>query len=105
MHFDAPLAVCDGLRARPIALIADKAMPPVVVEKASDYYYEHDVDDLFEVPEQTVVAPARTCRNQPASKQDAIRHRATRDGNVPPTEVEGNGDAALILLSVTCSCP
>ena len=86
------------LRARPIALIADKAMPPVVVEKASDYYYEHDVDDLFEVPEQTVVAPGA---NVP---EISPRQSKTQFVTVPramatflPTEVEGNGDAALIL--------
>jgi hypothetical protein len=99
VHFDAPLAAfATGYALDQSLLIADKAMPPVVVEKASDYYYEHDVDDLFEVPEQTVVAPGA---NVP---EISPRQSKTQFVTVPramatflPTEVEGNGDAALIL--------
>ena len=99
VHFDAPLAAfATGYALDQSLLIADKAMPPVVVEKASDYYYEHDVDDLFEVPEQTVVAPGA---NVPEINP---RQSKTQFVTVPramatflPTEVEGNGDAALIL--------
>jgi len=99
VHFDAPLAAfAPGYALDQEDLIADKAMPPCLVEKASDYYWVHDVDDLFEIPQQTVVAPGA---NVP---EISPRQSLTQFVTVPramatflPTEVEGNGDAALIL--------
>jgi hypothetical protein len=99
VHFDAPLAAfATGYALDQKLLIADRVMPVVVTEKASDYYYEHDVDDLFEIPQQTVVAPGGKVpeispRQSKAQFVTIPRAMAT----FLPTEVEGNGDAALIL--------
>lgn len=99
VHFDAPLAAfATGYALDQKLLIADKAMPIVATEKASDFYYEHDVDDLFEIPQQTVVAPGAKV------PEISPRHSKSQFVTIPramatflPTEVEGNGDAALIL--------
>jgi hypothetical protein len=101
VHYDTPLAAfATGYAIDQTMLIADKAMPPVLVEKASDYYYEHDVDDLYEVPDQTVVAPGA------AVPEISPRQSKSQFVTVPramatflPTEVEGNSDAALILAT------
>lgn len=99
VHFDAPLATfATGYALDQKLLIADKAMPIVPTEKASDYYYEHDVDDLFEVPQQTVVAPgAKVPEISPRQSKAQFFTVPRALATFLPTEVEGNGDAALIL--------
>lgn len=99
VHFDAPLAAfATGYALNKELLIADRVMPVVVTEKASDYYYEHDVDDLFEIPEQTVVAPgAKVPEISPRHSKSQYVTLPRAIATFLPTEVEGNGDAALIL--------
>jgi hypothetical protein len=99
VHFDAPLAAfAPGYALDQKLLIADKAMPPCLVEKASDYYWVHDVDDLYEMPQQTVVAPGGNVPEispRQSTSQYVTLPRAM--ATFLPSEVEGNSDAALIL--------
>lgn len=99
VHFDAPLAAfATGYALDQKLLIADKAMPVVMTEKASDYYYEHDVDDLFEIPQQTVVAPGgKVPEISPRQSESQFVTVPRALATFLPTDVEGNADAALIL--------
>lgn len=99
VHFDAPLAAfATGYALDQKLLIADRVMPVVPTEKASDYYYEHDVDDLFEIPQQTVVAPGgKVPEISPRQSKSQFVTLPRALATFLPTEVEGNGDAALIL--------
>lgn len=107
VHFDAPLAAfATGYALDQKLLIANKAMPVVPVEKASDYYYEHDVDDLFEVPQQTVVAPGgKVPEISPRQSKSQFVTIPRALATFLPTEVEGNGDAALILAQQYLALP
>ena len=99
VHFDAPLAAfATGYALDQKLLIADRVMPVVPTEKASDYYYEHDVDELFEIPQQTVVAPGgKVPEISPRQSKSQFVTVPRALATFLPTEVEGNGDAALVL--------
>ena len=99
VHFDAPLAAfATGYMLDQSLLIADKVMPVVPTEKASDYYYEHDVDDLFEIPDQTVIAPgAKVPEINPRQSTSQFVTLPRALATHLPAEVEGNSDSALIL--------
>lgn len=99
VHFDAPLAsFATGYALDQTMLIADRVMPVVPVDKASDYYYEHDVNDLFRIPQQTVVAPgAKVPEISPQQSKSQYVTVPRALATFLPTEVEGNADAALDL--------
>lgn len=99
VHFDAPLAsFATGYALDQKLLVADRVMPVVPVDKASDYYYEHDVNDLFRIPQQTVVAPgAKVPEISPTQSKSQYVTVPRALATFLPTEVEGNADAALQL--------
>lgn len=99
VHYDRPLATyAVGYSLKNQYLIADKAMPVVMVDKASDLYYVWDKDDVFQAVNPTVSAAGgnigeispRQSRAPFYTLQYAIR-------TFLPTETEANADAALRL--------
>ena len=84
-------------------LITDRACLPSSSKTTTTT--EHDVDDLFEVPGRTVVAPGADVRKiNPRRKQNAIRPTPRAMATFLPTD-RTTAIATSILPNVTCSCP
>lgn len=99
VHFDRPLATyAVGYSLAKKHLIADQIMPPILVDKASDYYYVWDKDDTFQEVKGTVgVAGANMAEVTPRHSAAPFVTMQYAVRTFLATETEANADAALKL--------
>jgi hypothetical protein len=100
VHTDAALSnYINGYK--PAEMMADAVSPPVMVNKASNYYYQFDPDNAFAVADGTVVAPGADVP-MVSVKLSSTRYATLGYslGSIIPTEVLANQDAPLNIQMV-----